>query len=152
MDRDVNQYISTYAVCQKTKARRHKPYGELSSLPQPSRPFTEVTLDFIVGLLLSKQGASVYDVILVIVDCYMKHATYIPITCTLDAKGLAALFIDEIVRHYGVPKGIISDRGSIFNSEFQYKFYKLIRAARCISTTFHPQMDSQTKWQNQTLK
>jgi hypothetical protein len=29
--------------------QHHQPYGELASLPQPDRPWQEVTMDFITG-------------------------------------------------------------------------------------------------------
>lgn len=73
-------------------------------------------MDFVIGLLLSRRGDSVYDVIWVIVDRYIKMARYIPTTKTVDAANLADLFLHEIVRFFGLSNGIISDRGSVFTS------------------------------------
>jgi RNase H-like domain found in reverse transcriptase/Reverse transcriptase (RNA-dependent DNA polymerase)/Integrase zinc binding domain/Chromo (CHRromatin Organisation MOdifier) domain len=152
MEAEATAYVKSCDVCQKTKAKRHLPYGELQPLPRPHRPYAEITFDFITGLPPSRRGASVYDAILVIVDRYTKHATYIPTTKTVTAKGLASLFTDEILRHYGTPEGIVSDRGSVFVSEFWFEFCKSIAATRRLSTAFHPQTDGQTERQNQTLK
>jgi hypothetical protein len=41
---------------------------------------------------------------------------YVPTNKTYDSVELASLLIDVVVRRYGVLKGIISDRGSIFTS------------------------------------
>jgi hypothetical protein len=50
MERDVREYVRTCPVGQKVKAKHHRPYGELQSLPRPKRPFAEITMDFITGL------------------------------------------------------------------------------------------------------
>jgi hypothetical protein len=51
-----------------------------------------------------------------IVDRYTKMNVYVPINKTYDSVKLASLLIDAVVRRYGVLKGIISDRGSVFTS------------------------------------
>lgn len=152
LNADVEEYVRTCEVCQKTKARRHRPYGELNPLPTPTRPFEEITMDFITGLPPSKRGASVYDAILVIVDRLTKLAIYVPTNVDIEARGLSTIFFDEVIRHYGMPVGIVSDRGSVFTSEFWRLVCSAIGAKRKLSTAFHPQTDGQTERQNQTLK
>jgi hypothetical protein len=51
-----------------------------------------------------------------IVDQYTKMNIYIPINKTCDSVELTSLLMDVVVRRYRVPKGIISDRGSVFTS------------------------------------
>jgi hypothetical protein len=58
----------------------------------------------------------VVDSILVIIDWYIKMNIYILTIKTCDSIELASLLMDVVVRRYGVPKGIISDRGSLFIS------------------------------------
>ncbi|KAJ5901828.1 hypothetical protein N7495_002356 [Penicillium taxi] len=50
LQRDVDEYIATCVVYQGAKAPRHKPYGKFQPLPQPTRPWKEISLDFIIGL------------------------------------------------------------------------------------------------------
>ena len=45
-------------------------------------------------------------------------ALYLPIVKTITIAELADLFLNEVVRRFRTPKGIISDRGSIFTSKF----------------------------------
>ena len=59
-----------------------------------------------------------YNTIYVIVDRYTKMALYLPIVKTITIAELADLFLNEVVRRFRTPKGIISDRGSIFTSKF----------------------------------
>ncbi len=75
-------------------------------------------MDFIIGLLTSRQGNSIYDAIYVIVDRYTKMALYLPIVKTITIAELVDLFLNKVLRRFGTPKGIISDCGSIFTSEF----------------------------------
>jgi hypothetical protein len=58
----------------------------------------------------------VVDLILMIIDRYIKMNIYIPIIKTCDSVELTSRLMDAVVRRYGVPKGIISDRGSLFIS------------------------------------
>jgi len=152
MNEEIQQYVQSCEVCQKTKAKRHRPYGGLVALPLPQGPLQEISMDFITDLPPSKRGASVFDAILVIVDRYTKIAAYIPTNKTVTAAELADLFMYEWVRSKGLPKGIVSDRGSVFTSAFWEQVCSAWGAKRRLSTAFHPQTDGQTERQNQTLK
>jgi hypothetical protein len=51
-----------------------------------------------------------------IIDRYIKINIYVPTTKIYNSIELISLLIDIVVRRYGVPKGIISNRGSLFIS------------------------------------
>ncbi|RVX23303.1 hypothetical protein CK203_000917 [Vitis vinifera] len=65
-----------------------------------------VTMDFIIGLPKSEDSGS----IIVVVDKFSKYATFIvaPTDCT--AEETARLFLKHVVKYWGLPKFIISDR------------------------------------------
>jgi hypothetical protein len=71
-------------------------------------------MDFIVGLPRTSRG---YNSIWVIVDRLTKSAHFIPVA-TYRVGQYAELYISHIVRYHGIPKTIISDRGSIFVARF----------------------------------
>lgn len=152
IEKDVRKYTSTCGVCQRTRVQRHRPYGEMHPLPLPDGPFQELSMDFIVDLPPSSRNGAVYDSILVVVDRYTKMARYIPCNKTCTAERLASLFYDEIICRYGVPNGIVSDRGSVFTSAYWSSFCYEAHVKRRLSTAFHPQTDGQTERQNQTLE
>jgi len=152
LNADVKEHVDTCGVCQRTRTQRHRPYGELQSLPLPNGPFEELTMDFIVDLPPSTFEEKVYDSILVFVDRYTKVTRYLPCNKTCTAVQLTDLFIKEIVSKYGVPKGIVSDRGSVFTSAYWSSFCHETQVKRRLSTAFHPQTDGQTERQNQTLE
>lgn len=111
-------------------------------------------MDFITGLPPSSHhsGTTAYDSILVIVDRYTKMAKYIPTKTTLTAAELATIFAERIAWEYGFPASIVTDRGSLFTSEFWSAFCFYTKVRRRLSTAFHPQTDGQTERQNQTLE
>ena len=95
-------------------------------------------MDFITGLPPSKLKGVVYDSILVIVDRFTKMVRYLPTKTTIDAAELAEVFHSEIVCRYGMPDGIVSDRGSVFTSSFWSAVCFHSKIKRRLSTAFHP--------------
>ena len=152
MTPQVKAYVKTCGVCQRTRVHRHRPYGELASLPQPKGPWQEISMDFITDLPPSAGEGTVFDSIFVVVDRYTKMSLYIPTTKTVTAEGLATVFLQRVVRTFGIPKGIVSDRGSVFTSKFWSSICFYLSVKRRLSTAFHPQTDGQTERQNQTLE
>ncbi len=109
-------------------------------------------MNMIMSLPPCKCGGSVYDAILVVVDCYTKMARYIPTSKTLIAVQLADIFLEEVVCHYETSKNIVSDRDSIFTSSYWSEICYQTKIKRRLSTAFHLQTDGQTERQNQTLE
>ncbi len=152
MAQDVAAYIETCDACQRTAVHRHKEYGMLEPLPQPSKPLETITMDFITGLPPSKWRGKVYDAALVIVEAFTKFALYIPCRKDIDAPELAELMLERVIAIFGIPKNLVSDRGSLFTSKYWSSLCHYIGAKRRLSTAFHPQTDGQTERQNQTLE
>jgi len=152
MAADVKEYCKTCHVCQTGKPRRHRVYGSLESLPIPKRPWSEITMDFIVGFptVIGPDGLE-RDAILVVVDRYTKMCRFFAMNTTMKSQELAELLHREIELKYGIPDGCVSDRGSVFTSQFWSDLCYLNKVHRKLSTAFHPQTDGQTERMNQTL-
>ena len=99
-------------------------------------------MDFIVGLPRTQKG---YNSIWVVVDCLTKVAHFIPVNTTYSGAKLADLYISRIVCLHGVPKKIISDRGSQFTSRFWEQLHDSLDTKLRFSTAYHPQTDGQTE-------
>ena len=69
-------------------------------------------MDFVVGLPHSRDG---YDSFWVIVDRLTKSAHFLPVKATYF---VAKLYVKHFVCLHGVPVSIVSDRGSVFTSNF----------------------------------
>ena len=50
---DVEAYVKGCDVCLASKAVRHKPYGDLQSLPVPTHRWKDLSMDFVTGLPIS---------------------------------------------------------------------------------------------------
>jgi hypothetical protein len=95
-------------------------------------------MDFIVGLPYTSRG---YNSIWVIVDCLTKLAHFIPISTTYRVRQYAKLYMSHIVLLHGIPKIIISDRGSIFVAHFWEQLHDCLGTHLIRSSAYHPQTD-----------
>ena len=92
-----------------------------------------------------------HDSILVVVDRFSKMAHFLPYSKTSDASKIAKLYFDEIVKFYGLPKTIVSDRDVPLISDFWKTLWHLVGTKLKFSTAFHPQTDSQIEVVNRSL-
>jgi transposase InsO family protein len=53
---------------------------------------------------------------------------------------------------HGVPKKIVSDRGTQFTSRFWEKLHEAMDTKLNFSSAYHPQTDGQTEMENQILE
>ena len=137
--KDVENYVRGCDVCLALKAVRHKPYGDLQSLPVPTHRWKDLSMDFVTGLPLSAdwKGDS-YDSILVIVDRLTKMVHYEPVKVTINAPELAEVIIDVVVRYNGLSDSIISDQRVIFMSKFWFLLCYFFGIKGRLSITFNP--------------
>ena len=147
MRRDVERFVSRCTTCQKAKSRLN-PHGLYMTLPVPSVPWEDISMDFVVGLPRTRKGR---DSFFVVVDRFSKMAHFIPCHMIDDATNIADLFFREIVRLYGVPNIIFSDQDAKFLSHFWRTLWAKLGTKLLFSTTCHPQTNSQTKVVNRTL-
>ena len=71
---------------------------------------------------LLKKGKEEFNLILVIVNRFIKMAIYVPTKKTLKAAELIDILVKLLISYIGVPKSIISDRGALFTSLFWQEF------------------------------
>ena len=144
----VSSYVASCDTCARNKVVRHPPYGLLSPLPIPYRPWSSVSLDWITDLPPSHY----HDAILVVVDRLTKLALFIPTTKSMAAPDVASLFLQHVVRAHGLPDTLVSDRDPIFTSHFWRRLLELCGIQANRSTAFHPQTDGQTERLNSVLE
>ena len=136
-----------------SKAVKHKPYGDLQSLPVPTHWRKNLSIDFVTRLpILTNWKGDSYNSILVIVDRLTKMVHYKPIKVIIDAPGLAEVILDMVVRHHGLPDSIVFDRGSLFILKFWSSLCYFLGIKWRLSTAFHPQTNGQTKHLNNTME
>ena len=73
----------------------------------------------VVALLEAKGfNGRVYDLVLVVVNRFSKIVRYFPVTTTINAISLVDLIYDKIIMFIGDVNDIVSDRGSVFISDY----------------------------------
>src|SRR4051812_31655645 len=149
LKRDIAEHIALCDVCSRVKAEHQKPAGLLQPLPIPEWKWENIGMDFITGLPRTRSG---YDSIWVVVDRLTKVAHFIPVKTTYTSAKLAKIYMSRIICLHGVPKSIVSDRGTQFTSHFWRQLHESLGMRLEFSTAFHPQTDGQTERTNQILE
>jgi hypothetical protein len=123
LDKDVTKFVSTCVLCQRNKARCHKPYGLLQPLPVPVKPWHTVTFAFIVKLPKTSRGN---DSICVFVDKLTKMVHFVACKENLSAKEFAELYVNHVFRLHGLSREFITDRDVRFTSAFWQEVTELL--------------------------
>ncbi|CAL1372707.1 unnamed protein product [Linum trigynum] len=145
---DVEMYVKTCLVCQQDKMEQRSPAGLLEPLPTPQRPWESVSMDFIIGL----PKVDGCGCIMVVVDRFSKYGVFIPGPKDLTAEDAARLFFKNVVKYWGIPSSIVSDRDGRFTGRFWRELFKIMGSNLNFSTAFHPQSDGQTERVNALLE
>ncbi|CAN6455047.1 unnamed protein product [Victoria cruziana] len=148
MKADVKQFVKECTTCQREKYEATRPPGHLIPLPIPSRPWTDISMDFIEALPRSEG----METIMVVVDRLTKHAHFVPLPRKHNVGMTAEAFQKNVGRLHGMPQTIVCDRDTVFVSTFWREFMRLAGVRLNFSTAHHPQTDGQTEVTNRTLE
>lgn len=146
--RDVTRYVEGCQACQRVKYHRESPHAPLQPNEVPTSPFEVISMDFI-GPLPECEG---YDMVLNVNDHFSRRVICIPCRQDTTSEDLAQLLIDHVYSEHGLPRKIISDRGSVFVSNFTRALMDKLGIQGNPSTAYHPQTDGLTERYNQELK
>jgi hypothetical protein len=92
-------------------------------------------MSFIVGLPRTQAG---YDLIWVIMDHLTKVVHSILVKMIYSGVKLVELYMFRIMCLHGVPKKIVSDRGSQFTSNFWEKLHESMDTKLNFTSVYHP--------------
>jgi hypothetical protein len=149
MKREIAEHVAMCDNCRRIKEEHQRPAGLLQPLQIPQWKWDEIGMDFIVGLPRTRAG---YDSIWVVVGRLTKPAHFIPAKTNYSSAVLAELYMSRIVCLHGVPKKIVSDRGTQFTSHFWQQLHEALGTHLNFSSAYHPQTDGQTERTNQILE
>ena len=145
---DINNYVRGCVVCQRNKPSVGQPAGKLQPLPVPSGVCEDISMDFIGHLPKTTMGNFF---ILVVVDRLSKMAHFLPCKKSIDGPGVAALFVDRIWSMHGLPKSVVTDRGTQFLNAFNKALTRIVGTKHAVSSSYHPETDGQTERVNRVL-
>jgi hypothetical protein len=142
-------YVARCDTCRRVKAIHMKTAGPLQSLPIPTWKWEDISMDFIVGLPRIAKG---FDSIWVIIDRLTKISHFLLVKVKYTVATYAELYIARILSLHGIPKTIVSDRGSQIVSKFWEVLHKALGTKLLHCPAYHPQTSGQTKIVNQILE
>lgn len=148
MKDDINKWVSKCDTCQRVQIVYVHPPELLQPLPIPDLPWQDIAMDSIEGLPSSNQK----NAILVVIDRLTKYGHFLALKHSYTTVDIANLFLREIYKLHGLPKTIVSDRDLIFTSQFWQQLFKTMGTRLTMSTSYHPQTDSQTERLNRCLE
>nr|GEV84874.1 hypothetical protein [Tanacetum cinerariifolium] len=148
MEDDVETFVQTCLICQQDKIEQKRSGGLLEPLPTPKGPWEIVSMGFITCFLKSEGSGS----IIVVVDRFSKYGTFIAAPPDVTADDMAKLFFKNVVKYWGVPHMIVSDRDPRFTGRFWTELFKIMGTDLNFSMSFHPQTDGQTERVNALLE
>jgi hypothetical protein len=109
MKHETAYYVSECDTYWKVKTDYMKPGGLLHPLSILDWKWDDISMDFIVGLILT---AHKFDSIWVIMDRLTKYAHFIHVNAMYQVEKYAEIYIARVLCLHRVPKTIISNRGS----------------------------------------
>jgi len=130
-------------VCQENKYDTTANPGLLQPLPIPQTIWQHITMDFIKGLLNSKDK----QVIFVVVDQPSTTAHFMALTHPYTTRNVVQAFLDNVFRFHGFMETITSDRDSFFCEPILSRIYGSTRGA---NSTFH-KLSPPNIWANQSF-
>ena len=127
----------------------------LQPLPVLEQAWTNITMDFVVGLPKCKAYGQIYDAILIVINQLSKKRHYI--LCSekdnrTSTKATADLFFWDILSKHDLPINMTSDCESQFVSKMWDFLYKLLGIKAKLSIAFHLETDDQSENANQEAK
>jgi IS30 family transposase len=135
MIREIVEHVAICDSCQRFKAEHQRPACLLRPLQIPQWKWDEIEMDFIVGLPRTRAG---YDSIWIVVDRLTKSAHFILVKTSYSSAVLAELYMSRIICLHGVPKKIVSDRGTQFTSHFWQQLHEALDTHLNFSSPYHP--------------
>jgi hypothetical protein len=139
MIRDIKQFVGSCETCQRFKS--HNPQIPTEKMPIPTQPFEDVSMDVVGPVPSSSTG---YQYVLVIQDRLSRWLIFVPMRNS-SAETIARLFLTEWVCQFGVPKRILTDRGSNFLSHTMKELNSSLGVHHVKTAAYHPQGNGQNE-------
>ena len=113
MNAEIAQFVKCCPSCQIAKSPKPLKQGILTEYPLVQEPWDTIHIDHVGPLSESKQG---FKHILTIIDRGTNFVLAVPVK-DLKATTQARVLYQEVFCKFGIPRKIISDRGTAFKNE-----------------------------------
>ena len=146
MRRFIKKYVKNCLNCLYQKSSNNKKTGYLNPIPKVARPFHTVHIDHLGPFVNSTRGNTQ---LLVIVDAFTKFVLMYPVRNTKTRYVVESL--SDMIKFFGAPKRIISDRGTSFTSRKFNKFCNTRGITHYLNAVALPRGNGQVERYNRTI-
>lgn len=148
MSQHVKKYCQECVSCNQRKTSPHHRPAPLRRFQEVLQPFQCTSMDIVGPLVTSSKGNKF---ILTFQDEFTRYSEAIAIP-DQRADTVARVFVTEIIARHGVPKQLLTDRGSNFVSEVFKKVCALLKIKKLQTTAYHPMGNGRIERFHKTLK
>lgn len=146
MIRDVRRYCSQCPECQKA-GRPLPPRAPMVTMPIISVPYERLACDLVGPLVRSKSG---YKYILSVICVGTRYPYCVPLK-RVDALTVAEGLM-EVLSHTGIPKELLTDRGTVFTGKVMRETCRLLGVDKIQTSPYHPESNGVLERWHRDLK
>ena len=147
MKKEVEEFVKTCDVCQRAT---DKPSENINiHMILARHPWEVVTIDFLCGFAPAK--TTKHTSIVVITDKFTRQVHLRSCPLNPSAADTIQYFLEMVIARHGLPRLIISDRGSQFESALWMGVMSTLGTRAALASTHHPQTNGATERANRTL-
>lgn len=148
MSSGIARFCRSCDECQRTVDKGRVGRAKLGRMPIIQEPFSRVAVDIVGPIEPRASDGSRY--ILTVVDYATKYPEAIALR-KIDTISVAEALLDVFSR-VGIPREILSDRGSQFTSDMIQEFYRLLSVRNIYTTPYHAMCNGLVERFNGVLK
>ena len=143
----MKKYVQTCDICQRIQISRYQLYEQFNFLSIFKKIWI-FFMNFITNLSTSKRRDNVYDVILMIIDRFIKISKYISMIKIIDVAKLTNVFFEKIMLRYDMSNDIINDKNNVFTNVFWSSLCFHAKIRKRLNNAFHFQTNESIERQN----
>ncbi|MCP4473389.1 MAG: transposase family protein, partial [Gammaproteobacteria bacterium] len=146
MSGKIKSYVRSCEICAAHSGNQRRCKPKLKPLNIPEAPMDRVGMD-VLKLPMSEEG---HNYLLVLQDYLTKYLFAYPIERE-TAEVIARVLVSDFFKSFGLPRELLTDRGSAFISNLFHELEKLYQIDHLFTTSCHPQTDGMVERANRTI-
>ena len=146
MWRDTSRVVAACPGCQLGDRRAEARVGPLMPIAADS-PWDLVGIDLVGPFRVTPR---MNKHILTMIDYYTRWVIFVPLRES-KAKDVVEAVMENLVHKFGMPAGMISDRGSQFTGGLYQRLMARLRVDHKVTTAYHPQANGRVERVHRTL-
>jgi len=134
MSTEIKKYCEACTSCALFKSSPHLRPAPLRPDISPEAPWERVAMDIMGPLNRTARGNTV---ILIVTCAFSRYSEAIPLP-DQKSETIARAFVENVICRHGMPRELLTDRGTNFLSTLFQNVCKILRIERKLTSSYHP--------------